>query len=204
MFPTPVRFVKSLIAGSAAASPLKLAVEVPALRVVQRHRADERELQAGHLLAREPVRLDHAERVLPGVEARDLRDERRVEPDADPVEHLARGHARERQVLRAERVDRRRDDGHVLDRQVGRDEVREREDGRVVVARGSRAGTPRSPGWARSSRCGSARPSARRPCRRAAASPRAAGRGRRRSRSRPRAARRCAPRWRGRRRAPPR
>ncbi len=87
-------------------------VEVPALGVVGRHRADERELHLRPLLLDQPVGVDHAERVLPRVEARDLADHRarRVDPEllADELRVLER----QRHVLRRQRVDRRRHDVH--------------------------------------------------------------------------------------------
>ena len=50
----------------------RLVEELPALGVVGGHRADQRELDLGHLLLDQPVGVDHAHRVLPGVEARHL------------------------------------------------------------------------------------------------------------------------------------
>src|SRR3712207_7975187 len=43
----------------------------------------QRELHAGHRLLDDPVGVDDAERVLPGVEARDLRDQRPIDVDAE-------------------------------------------------------------------------------------------------------------------------
>ena len=111
-----------------------LVVEVPALRVVVRHRADERELHVGNLVLHEPVGVDHAERVLPGVEPGDLRQQRPADVDPELVDDVRGVLGRERHVLRGERIDRRRPDvalrqprraGHVL-AQV--------EDGGVVAA----------------------------------------------------------------------
>jgi hypothetical protein len=45
--------------------------------------------RSGTSSAREPARLDDAERILPGVEARHLRDQRLVGAHADPLQHLA-------------------------------------------------------------------------------------------------------------------
>ena len=69
MLPTPVRLVNSLIEWSRRRLALELSVEIPAFGIVECHGAHERELQRGHLLPRQAVRLDDAERVLPGVEA---------------------------------------------------------------------------------------------------------------------------------------
>ena len=49
-----------------------------ALGVVGGHRAGEDELRVGHALAHDPERLDHADRVLPRVEAADLAHDRPV------------------------------------------------------------------------------------------------------------------------------
>ncbi len=82
--------------------------EVPALGVVAGHRADQRELHLGHRLLDEAVGVDHAERVLPGVEARDLADQRPVDVDPELPAHERAVLGRERHVLRRQRVDRRR------------------------------------------------------------------------------------------------
>ena len=87
-----------------------LVVELPALRIVVRHRADERELHRRVLLLHEPVRVDHAERVLPRIEARDLCQQRSVDVDAELVDDVRRVLRRQRHVLRRQRVDRRRPD----------------------------------------------------------------------------------------------
>ena len=74
-------------------------VEVPALGVVVRHRADERQLHVRPLRLDDPVGVDDAERVLPRVEARDLGQQRTLEVDAELVDDV-------RGVLRGQ--------GHVL------------------------------------------------------------------------------------------
>ncbi len=51
-----------------------LVVEVPALGIVVRHRPDERELDLGVPLLDHAIGVDHAERVLPRIEAGNLRD----------------------------------------------------------------------------------------------------------------------------------
>ncbi len=51
---------------------LQLPVDAPGLRVVAGHRADHRQLQAGEVGPKRAPDLEHPERVLPGVEARDL------------------------------------------------------------------------------------------------------------------------------------
>ena len=87
-------------------------VEVPALGVVRRHRADQRELHVGPLGLDQPVRVDHAHRVLPRVEARDLAHHRPRRVDAELLADELGVLERERHVLRRERVDRRRHDVH--------------------------------------------------------------------------------------------
>ena len=71
------------------------------------------------------------ERILPGIEARDLRDQRLVGAHADPLQHLSRGVVGEPEVLRVPRIDRGRDDLGRR-RQIGGDELRHREDRSVV------------------------------------------------------------------------
>ena len=85
-------------------------VVIPALWVVVGHRADEGELDAGVERAHGPPGLDHPERVLPRVEARDLGHERAAHVDAELVEDVGGVLGRERHVLGRERVDRRRPD----------------------------------------------------------------------------------------------
>ena len=109
-----------------------LVVELPALRVVVRHRADERELDVRMLLLHEPVRVDHAERVLPRVEPRDLREQRPRDVDPELVDDVRGVLGRQRHVLRRERVDRRRPDERALG-QFGRHVVASVEDRRRVA-----------------------------------------------------------------------
>ena len=124
-------------------------VVVPALGVVVRHRADERQLHLGHLLLDEPVGVDHAERVLPRVEARHLREQRPLDVDAELVDDVGRVLRRQRHVLRCERIDRRRPDvrgrqalrprrvlGQVEDRRVVARDRREQELEHLRVRRG--------------------------------------------------------------------
>src|SRR5262249_21211376 len=59
--------------------------ELPALRVIGGHRADQRQLHLRDLLRHQPVRVDHPDRVLPGVEAGDLGDHRAVHVDSELV-----------------------------------------------------------------------------------------------------------------------
>ena len=68
----------------------RLVVEVPAFRVVVRHRADERELHVRELLLHQAVRVDDAERVLPGIEAGDLRQQRPLDVDPELVDDVRR------------------------------------------------------------------------------------------------------------------
>src|SRR3954454_15997167 len=98
--------------------------ELPALGVVGRHRSDQRELHLGKLLGDPAIGVDHADRVLPGIEPRDLADHRAVDVDAELVADEGGVIGGEGHVLGRERVDRRRDDpdadvsvealGHVL------------------------------------------------------------------------------------------
>ena len=96
--------------GVVAGRVLDLVVDVPALWVVERHRPDEGELRVGHLLPYEPVGGDHAKGVFPGIEARDLSDERARGVDADPFEHAGREFRAELEVLGALGIDGGRDD----------------------------------------------------------------------------------------------
>ena len=169
-------------------------VVVPALGVVVRHRADERELHVGMLGLDDPVGVDHAERVLPGVEARDLRQQRPLDVDPELVDDVGRVLGRERHVLRGQRVDRRRPD--VGRRQARRRAARTPACGRSPrrSARATAAGSRARRGsacersmWQRQIQCAC-------DCRGSARSSRpAAGRGRARSRTRPRTPRRSAP-----------
>ena len=131
--PTPVRLVNTWMSGSASTSRWIRRYTSPTLGIVERHRADERELDVGEPLAHQAVGLDHAERILPLVEPRDLGDQGPLRVDADPLQDPG-GEARtELQVLRALGVDRGRDDLGAPDREVGRDEPTEREHRRVVA-----------------------------------------------------------------------
>ena len=80
------------------------------------------------------VGVDHADRVLPGVEAGDLGDQRPVDVDPELVADEGGVVGREGHVLRRERVDRRRDDADAV---VAVDPVRHVgghvPDGRVVL-----------------------------------------------------------------------
>ena len=88
------------------------------------------------LLLDHAIGVDHSQRILPGVEARNLRDQRARDVDAELVDDVARVLRRERHVLRRERVDRRRPDRR--HRKVGRlrDVLAPVEDGRVVACEG--------------------------------------------------------------------
>ena len=88
-------------------------VEVPPLRIVVRHRADECELHRGDALLDLAVGVDHAERVFPGVEAGNLGQERPADVDPELVDDVLRVLRRKRHVLRGKRVDRRRPDVHL-------------------------------------------------------------------------------------------
>ena len=77
-------------------------------RVVGRHRAREHELRVGHPLAHDAERLDHADRVLPRIEAADLAHDRTVHVDAVLAGELLAERHRQLEVLHRERVDARR------------------------------------------------------------------------------------------------
>ena len=132
-------------------------VVVPAFRVVVRHRADERELHLGKLLLHRAVGVDHAERVLPRIEARDLRQQRPLDVDAELVDDVRGVLGRERHVLRLQRVDRRRPDAR--SRQARRRAARTRAGGRSPRRSGAATAAARRtrPGSASRSRCGRAR-----------------------------------------------
>lgn len=61
------------------------------------------------------------------IESRNLRDQRTVELDTDPLEHPPSRVGIERHVLRTERIDRGRDDLDSRDGEIRRDELRHRE-----------------------------------------------------------------------------
>ena len=117
---------------------------------------------SGKLLLHAPVGVDHAERVLPRVEARDLGEQRPLDVDPELVDDVGGVLGRERHVLRRQRVDRRRPDDAVgssaclaaRTRACGRSPRRS--------ARATAAGSRARPGSASRGRCGSARSSARR------------------------------------------
>jgi hypothetical protein len=77
-----------------------IVVDLPRLGVVERHRACKRQLEIGDPFSDETVGLDHSEWVLPGVEASNLRDERLIELDIYPTQHLAGRLEAKREVLR--------------------------------------------------------------------------------------------------------
>ena len=109
-------------------------VVVPPLRIVVRHRADECELDARVALLDRAVRVDDAERVLPGIESRDLGEERTGDVDAELVDDVLRILGGERHVLRRQRIDRRWPDER-LGQSYGVGHVfAEVEDRRVVAA----------------------------------------------------------------------
>ena len=102
------------MSGSPSACSHGALVVVPALRVVVGHRADERELHLGEAALHLPVGVDHAERVLPRIEPRDLGEERALDVDAELVDDVRRVLGRQRHVLRHQRIDRRwPDDRHL-------------------------------------------------------------------------------------------
>ena len=66
-----------------------------------------RELHVRMTLLHRAVAVDDAERVLPGIEPRDLREQRPVDVDAELIDDVGRILRRERHVLRLQRIDRR-------------------------------------------------------------------------------------------------
>ena len=105
-----VEVVEDLDVGVAVGVLEGLLEELPALGVVGRHRADQRQLRLRDVLGHLAVGVDHPHRVLPGVEARDLGDQRPVDVDPELVADEGGVVGGEGHVLRRERVDRRRDD----------------------------------------------------------------------------------------------
>ena len=115
------------------------------------------------LLAGQPVRLDHAERVLPRVEAGDLRDQGPIGLDADPVEHLAGGRPASGKFFG---LSGSIAGGMISTRETGKSGGTN--SGIVKIAASYPSGARRKPqtaGFGCGCRCGSARPSARRRCR---------------------------------------
>jgi hypothetical protein len=110
---------------------LDLVVDVPAAGIVEGHRADECELQIGHLLAGQAVGGDDAERVLPRIEPGDLGHERPAGVHTDPFDQPGGERGAEVEVLRALGVDGGWDDLDAVDGEGGRDEPTEGEDGGV-------------------------------------------------------------------------
>lgn len=92
------------------ADPGEIGEEVD-IRIIQRHRAGQRQLQVGHFPSGGPVSGDDAERVLPRVEAADLGDQWPVYVDPDPLEDAAGKVRVEVDILRALGGNRRRDGG---------------------------------------------------------------------------------------------
>ena len=111
-----------------------LVVVVPALGVVVRHRANERELHLGEALLHLTVGVDHAQRVLPGIEARDLRQQRPLDVDSELVDDVGRILGRKGHVLRRQRIDRGRPDVRRRQARRPRDVLVHVEDRRVVAA----------------------------------------------------------------------
>ena len=123
--------------------------ELPALGVVGRHRPDQRELEVREALLDHAVGVDDPERVLPGVEARDLEHQRPLDVEAELVDDVGGVLRRQRHVLRRQRVDGRRHHhrvgqpvarrdvlGHVEHRQVVGLEHRQQEVEHLRVGRG--------------------------------------------------------------------
>ena len=116
---------------------------------------------SGTSLVTVAVGVDHADRVLPGVEAGDLGDQRPVDVDPELVADEGGVVGREGHVLRRERVDRRRDDAGSpsWSAHPGRHVGRQVPDGRVVLLDQRLQARDRRRVRARRGRCGSARSS---------------------------------------------
>src|SRR5215208_6583478 len=106
---------------------------VPAFRVIVGHRADKYELHLGDLFFHDPVGIYNSQRVLPGVEARDLQDEQPLAVYAELVGDVAGIVGREGHVLRREGVYGRRDDDQPLEIEVRRGVLHHGVDLGVVV-----------------------------------------------------------------------
>ena len=109
-------------------------VVLPPLRVVVRHRADERQLHLGESPLHDAVGVDHAERILPWVEPRDLGQKRPLDVDAELVDDVGGVLGGERHVLWHQRIDRGRPDHDLLQAACGRRVGAHVEDRRVVLA----------------------------------------------------------------------
>src|SRR5215210_3932562 len=83
--PDVVEVVEDLDVGIRSGVFERAMEELPALRIVCGHRADQRELYLRDLLGHLPVGVDHADRVLPRIEAGDLRDHRPIDVDSELV-----------------------------------------------------------------------------------------------------------------------
>ena len=103
-----------------------------ALGIVVGERTDHDELHARHFFLHDTVGVDHSERVLPRIEARDLQKDRPARVHPELADDLARFVDRHVAVLFGEGVDRRRLDEHLL-LQVGSHEPRHRPDRRVML-----------------------------------------------------------------------
>ena len=100
------------IAADIGDEPLEV---VPALGIVRGHGPDQGELHVGVARLDLPISVDHAERVLPGIEARDLQQQRAIHVDAELPHDVVGVVGHQRHVLGSKRVDRRR---HDLERHV--------------------------------------------------------------------------------------
>src|SRR5437773_381996 len=81
----------------------------------------------------ETVGVDHAQRIFPAVESRDLQDEGSPAIDAEVLDRAAADLERNLHVPRAERIDGRRNELEETDSQVAGNELFHREDGPVVL-----------------------------------------------------------------------
>ena len=107
--------------------------DLKCLRVVPRcDHAQESQLEVRHLRFREPVAVDHADRVLPAIEPGDLCNQRAVPVDPDSFEGMADEAEVGRAVFGLQRVDRGRDHPAPRPRHFGEHVVVHREQNACV------------------------------------------------------------------------
>ena len=104
-----------------------------ALRVVIGERTDHDQLNVADLFLGQAVGVDHPERVLPRIEARDLQQHRPLEVDPEGPHHLVSLGDRHLAVLHGERVDRRRLNEDAPHAKTRPDELGHGPDRRVVL-----------------------------------------------------------------------
>ena len=131
--PTCWMFDSRWMFGSPARASFGELPVVEPLGVVGGHRTREHELGVGHVLAHQAERLDHADRVLPRVEAAHLHEQRIVGAHAVALAELLDERIGEVEVLHRERVDARRRVHDAVHRERRGHELRHRPHRRVVL-----------------------------------------------------------------------